>query len=201
MKSQISLSLVAVAALFLGSRAFATPITNIITNGGFETGDFTGWTQGGNTGDTGVNSDSHTGNFAAYMGPGKSAGTLTQNLSTVVGASYELSFFMFGEQPETERLNQVRSLSAISFQVFWGGVMIFDNSTPPSDWTQFQFLNLVATGSTTELKFVFRNDPSFFHLDDVVAGISAVPETLSTLWLALPVFGMLYFARLRRKTA
>lgn len=42
-----------------------------ITNGGFETGDFTGWTLGGNTGYTGVTgSYAHSGNFGAYFGAG-----------------------------------------------------------------------------------------------------------------------------------
>ena len=81
--------------------------------------------------------------------------------------------------------------------------MIFDTTNPPSSYQQFSFLNLTATGTSTQLMFVFQNDPSFFHLDDVVAGITAtgVPEAMSTLWLALPTLAMIAFLQLRRKIA
>ena len=204
-KRQLLLSLFAVPMLCIALHASATPmtpITNIVHNGGFESGTFgsmTSWTQGGNTSNTGVDMDSaHSGSFGAFMGPSKSPGSLSQNLSTTAGSIYELSFFMFGGGEGSELPG---GFGGIFFQVFWGGVMIFDTSTPPVSYQQFQFFNLTASGPTTELKFVFQNDPSFFHLDDVVAGISAVPEALSTLWLALPVIGMLGFVQLRRKMA
>ncbi len=201
-KPQLLLSLLAIPFFCFVLHASATPITNIVTNGGFETGDFTGWTQGGNTSFTGVdNFSAHSGNFGAFMGPaGKGGpGSLSQNLATTVGASYELSFFMYGE-------NEGASMSplgfgTVQFQVFWNGVMIFDTTNPPSSYQQFSFLNLTATGTSTQLMFVFQNDPSFFHLDDVVAGISQVPEMFSTLWLALPALAMIGFVQLRRRIA
>jgi hypothetical protein len=93
--------------------------------------------------------------------------------------------------------------NSVEFQVFWGGVMIFDTTNPPTSYTQFQVFNLSASSSSTQLRFVFVNDPSFFHFDDVVAGITAngVPETLSTLWLALPTLAMVAFLQLRRRHA
>jgi hypothetical protein len=198
-KPEIFFSLLVIPLFCIALHASATPITNIVFNGGFETGDFAGWTQGGNTGDTGVDMDSaHSGNFGAFMGPVKSPGTLSQNLATSAGSIYELSFFMFGGG-EGEMLDG--GFGGIEFQVFWGGTMIFDTNSPPSSYQQFQFFNLTASGPTTQLKFVFQNDPSFFHLDDVVAGISAVPEALSTMWLAVPVIGMIGFLQLRRRTA
>ena len=42
---------------------------NLVVNCGFETGDFTGWTQDGNTGFTGVTTFPQLGNYAAYLGP------------------------------------------------------------------------------------------------------------------------------------
>jgi hypothetical protein len=203
-KPQLLLSLLAVPMLCIALNASAvpaTPITNIVNNGGFETGDFTGWTQGGNTGDTGVNSSSaHSGNFGAFLGPVGTPGTLTQNLTTIASSNYELSFFLEGGGDGGK--GPLGGGSSIFFQVFWNGVKIFD-STGPGPYTQFEFFNLTATGPTTELKFVFQNDPSFFHLDDIVAGITAttVPEAFSTLWLALPVFVLIALARLRRKSA
>ena len=208
-KVQLLLSLLAIPLLCFALRASATPITNIVNNGGFETGDFTGWTQGGNTAFTGVDMFSaNSGNFGAFAGPtsdskgsnGSSGGpgTLSQNLATVAGSTYELSFFMYGEAGGEGFTN---GFGTVSFKVFWNGVMIFDTTTPPGSYTQFSFFNLTATGPSTELKFVFQNDPSFFHFDDVVAGITAVPETLSTLWLALPVVGMFVLLQLRRKIA
>jgi hypothetical protein len=203
-KPQLLLSVLAILALGVALRASATPITNIVNNGGFETGDFTGWTQGGNTGDTGVDMDSaHTGNFGAFLGPVESPGTLTQNLTTIASSNYELSFFLNGNGGSEGTSLPNGGFGGVEFQVFWNGAMIFDTTNPPSSYQQFQFFNLTATGPSTELKFVFQNDPSFFHLDDVVAGLSAatVPEAFSTLWLALPVIGMIGFLRLRRKSA
>jgi hypothetical protein len=205
-KPHMLLSLFAVPMLCIALHASATPmtpITNIVHNGGFEAGSFgstASWTQGGNTSNTGVDMDSaHSGSFGAFLGPSESPGSLSQNLSTTAGSIYELSFFMNSGGGDSESVNG--GFGTVFFQVFWGGVMIFDTSAPPSSYQQFQFFNLTASGPTTELKFVFQNDPSFFHLDDVVAGVSAVPEALSTLWLALPAFGMIGFVQLRRNVA
>ncbi len=54
---------------------------NLVANCGFETGDFTGWTQSGNLGFTGVASGvAFSGTYGAYLGPVGSDGYLTQNL-------------------------------------------------------------------------------------------------------------------------
>jgi len=206
-RAHLLLTLLAIPLLGLALHASATPITNIVTNGGFETGDFSGWSQGGNTEFTGVDgSSSHSGNFGAFAGPtsgGKGSsfgpGTLTQNLTTIVGQSYELSFWMFNDAAKGVIDG---GSSNVMFQVFWNGAMIFDNSGT-STYQQFQFFNLAVTSASTQLKFVFLNDPGFFHFDDVVAGITAttVPEGLSTLWLALPTLAMIGFLQLRRRIA
>jgi hypothetical protein len=206
-KLHLLLSLLAIPLFGFALHTYATPITNIVTNGGFETGDFSGWTQGGNTDFTGVDSSSaHSGNFGAFAGPtsgGKGSsggpGTLSQNLTTIVGQSYELSFWMYNDG--SKGIVDGGS-SNVMFQVFWNGTMIFDNSGT-STYQQFQFFNLAVTSTSTQLKFVFLNDPGFFHFDDVVAGITAtgVPEAMSTLWLALPTLAMIGFLQLRRRIA
>src|SRR5262249_25131594 len=50
-----------------------------LVNGGFETGDFTGWDLSGNTGFTGVSAiNPHSGTYAAFLGPIGSLGFLCQ---------------------------------------------------------------------------------------------------------------------------
>jgi hypothetical protein len=217
-KPQIILSLLAISVLCFALNASAvpaTPITNIVTNGGFETGDFTGWTVSGNTGDftngsftnIGVsNFAANSGNYGAYFGPVGDLAYLSQNLSTVAGMSYDLSFFLRDEVGEALNISPIRPGGGPvtqEFQVFWNGILIFSipPNADPSLYSQFNFSGLVATGATTELKFGFRNDPSFWDIDDIVAGASSVPEALSSIWLALPVVGMFAFLRLRRQAA
>ncbi len=191
------LRLVTVAALCLASRVLAIPHTNIVKNGGFEQGDFTDWIQSGNTSNTGVNGTSaFSGSFGAFAGPVGSLGFLTQSLDTVAGATYDLSFFMHADGTMSPGPNPP---GTIDFQVFWNGALIFETFTPPGSYTQFSFNSLLATGSTTDLQFGFQNDTGFFHLDDVT--VFGVPETFSTLWLALPMALMIGFVQLRRQRA
>jgi PEP-CTERM motif len=64
---------------------------NLVANCGFETGDFTGWTQSGNLGFTGVTGGAYafSGSFGAYLGPVGSDGYLTQ---TIWGNSFSFQF-------------------------------------------------------------------------------------------------------------
>jgi hypothetical protein len=216
-KPHIPASLLAISLLCIALNASAvpsTPITNIVTNGGFEAGNFNGWTLSGNTdftngegsGNIGVDNDSaHSGTYGAFFGPVGSLAYLSQNLSTVAGMTYDLSFFLLNEGSGGQSIGPVRPGGepvGLEFQVFWNGTLIFSipPNSSPSVYSQLNFTGLVATGASTELRVGFRNDPSFWNIDDIVAGASSVPEVLSTIWLALPVVGMFGFLRLRRKS-
>lgn len=147
---------------------------NIVTNGGFETGNFTGWTQSGNTGFTGVNTAAaHSGTYGAYFSPIGSLGFISQNLVTVPGATYTLSFF----------LNDTLPSAPANFTAAFGGVTVLSLTGATSGFQMYSF-NLVATGALTPLQFGFRHDRPSWYFDDVsvqfVSGPS-VPETGSTL--------------------
>jgi hypothetical protein len=80
------------AGLSLGA---AEASANFVTNGGFETGDFTGWTQFGNTAATGVFADATlmpVGTFLAFFGPIGSTGGITQTVGAAPSAALTLSF-------------------------------------------------------------------------------------------------------------
>ena len=205
-KPQLFLSLLAIPLLCIALRASAipmTPITNIVTNGDFESGAFApGWTQSGNTSNTGVDGDSpNTGNFAAGFGNQGSLSILDQTLTTIVGATYDLSFFL---QSEEAKAGFINGFGTQIFQVFWNGVMVFDLGSPggPFEYTQYGASGLTVTGTSTVLEFRIQNDPGVFDLDDItVTGntASSVPETLSTMWLGLTFVGMAGLFQLRRK--
>src|SRR6266550_7045160 len=71
---------------------------NLVTNGSFETGDFTGWTLTGNTGFSGVEcpgapfAGPGDGNCDAFFGPVGSNAILSQNLGTTIGQHYLITF-------------------------------------------------------------------------------------------------------------
>jgi hypothetical protein len=187
-RSKILFSLFAVLLIVFASQASA----NLVTNGGFETGDFTGWTQSGNTGFTSVEAYfSHSGTYQAQFAPMGSNGFLSQDLTTVAGSTYTLSFWLANQFGGDNH-----------FEVSFGGVVLLSlDDVPLIGYTQYTFNGLPATGALTSLQFGFRNEITFFRLDDVSVELTgnAVPESFSTLWLAAPLLGMAAFARLRRK--
>jgi hypothetical protein len=182
-----------VAALFglLASTNLAR--ANLITNPGFETGNFNGWIQFGNVGFTGVDAGlPHSGIFAASLGPVGSLGFLSQTVATTPLSFYNLSFFL-----------QSDGLISNQFQVFWNGSLIFDAvNLTAFDYIDFnsllpdRFQNLLATSVTTPLVFGFRNDPGFLHLDDVA--LEPVPEPTTLILLGTTMAG-LGLARWRRR--
>ena len=171
------------------------------SNPGFETGNFTGWTQIGDTTFTGVDAlSAHSGSFGANLGPIGPLGFISQDLATVAGATYDLTFWL------ANIADRVGNVTPNHFEASWNGSVIpasvLDNAAPAFPYTQFAFTGLLATGSTTALQFGFRHDPAGWWFDDVSVTLSApsgVPEAFSTFWLALPLAGMLGFSLLRRR--
>jgi hypothetical protein len=144
---------------------FVSRVFNVVlvTNGDFETGNFTGWTRSGvmtSTGVTGTvgSTDPHGGSFQAFFGPSTGLGFISQNLSTTVGVSYTLSFWLahpYASDPMTEWLVSVGDTTLMD-----------EHASGNFDYTQFTF-TFTATSSTTALQFGFRTPPGFFLLDDV----------------------------------
>jgi hypothetical protein len=171
MRLTLLLSGAALAAVF-----FFTPTkaqAGLVTNGSFETGDFTGWTTGGNFEDTAVvsgafydYSGAEDGTFYAVLGAVGSDGTLSQTLSTTLGVGYTFSFWInaVGDNPS-------------DFSADWNGTPVYSQSDPNTGnvWTQLSF-NVTGTGSDT-IEFDFRDDPAYMALDNVsVSSASGVPE-------------------------
>jgi hypothetical protein len=148
---------------------------NLVANCGFETGDFTAWTLTGNTGFTGVTGGGYanSGNFGAFFGQVGSDGFLSQTLPTVAG-TVGVSFYLFspGGTPN-------------DFTVSWDGVDIGPDlvNSGAFAYTQYAF-NLTSLGNDT-LRFTFRQDPSFWGLDDVVVAQTPEPGTMGMLFLGL----------------
>jgi sugar lactone lactonase YvrE len=140
----------------------------LVLNGGFESGDFTGWVEIGDFTFCGIGSDPtvvHSGHYGAELGTVGALSYLSQTLSTVAEQSYVLSFWL--DSPDGQTPNE--------FLVSWNGTKLFDQTNLGTvGWTNLQF-TVKATNISSVLEFGFRNDPSYFGLDDInVAAVTAL---------------------------
>src|SRR5581483_11077436 len=143
---------------------------NLIVNGGFETGNFSGWDVSGATVygfDYGItNAGPHSGTYAAYFGAMTGNTSLSQTLSTIPGQLYDGSFWIGNTNQKQPADNLI--------QVIWDGNVVLNGSNvPDAPWTHEEGM-LAATGTSTTIEFVFHNVPGWFNLDDV--SVDAVPE-------------------------
>lgn len=136
------LFVVTVAALLsITSLAFANDIcqsavNNLVVNCGFETADFTGWTQSGNTGVTSVSTTApylFSGSFGAQLGPQGSDGYLSQTLD---GNTFS---FQFRQDPAFWGLDSV-VVAPIAYlgggqDVFSVSFWLYSDGGTPNDFT------------------------------------------------------------------
>jgi hypothetical protein len=196
----IILAAIRCSLMFATAAAFSVAYpakANLITNGGFETGDFSGWTVSGTDNDV-VGSvpliPPHSGNFQALFGIGNNS--ITQNVATTPGSSYVIRFWL-----AAKIFAQVDG----AFSVSWGALTVTSGLTPPGihPYTEFMF-TVPALSPTTALQFQF-SDPNItsntYYLDDISvnpAGVGVgVPDGGSTV--SLLGCALLGLVALRRK--
>jgi hypothetical protein len=173
----------------------------LVTNGGFEDvggaapgspGPLTNWTVGDPANMFASSLIPHSGTWEAALGAiDPAAGKLSQNLTTTVGQSYSLVYWLYsiGDVPNT-------------FSALWNGSTIAgseltdDTSETVGNYKQFVFSDLEATATTTVLEFRATNEFGFWHLDDV--SVTAVPEP-ATKWLAAAAMLLAALTTTRRR--
>ena len=157
--------------------------SNLVVNGGFETGDFTGWSivSGSPTVLCGQGIQ-HSGNCAAAL----YSSVIQQDVPTTAGGLYTLDFWV---------QNQNGALT-----VDWNGSQIL--SAPQGEfptYTEEVFSNLAATTNSTALQFTDGDVPQGAYLDDVIVTAQA-PEPASSL-LLVSGFCLLALRRRARSVA
>jgi hypothetical protein len=190
----------ALAALLLVATGPAQA-QELIVNGGFETGSFAPWVNGGDTSFTGVTGDHpHTGNFAAHLGPlGPTEGTLTQTIATTAGQMYHESYWLRNDGGNPN-----------SFRATINGVTVAGTAltnAPGFEYTatgagmghvEFDF---TATGASTVVGFAFVQNPAYYDLDDVSVMPSPIPEPASLTLFGLGLVPLAGYAWRRRQKA
>ncbi len=162
--------LVAVA-LFLttASRALCQPAGNLVQNGGFETGDFTGWNESGNSEGLLVSLGlPHSGNFGVVFGSADTPAYISQTLATSPGETYTLSFWVASGDNDGGTPNE--------FIVKWSEETIVDEAdmVVPA-WTNMQF-QVTAISDSTTLTFGGWDNPDYILLDDVSVAIPGLAQ-------------------------
>jgi hypothetical protein len=135
---------------------------NLVVNGGFETGNFKGWTLNAvTTVVTNLAAFVHTGGHGAALGQASTLGYLSQTLPTSAGQTYLLSLWLKNPQ------NNNNSGTPNEFVVQWEGTTLYDQTDLPFfGWTNLQFF-VTATNSGSLLQIGFRDDPYYLALDDI----------------------------------
>jgi MYXO-CTERM domain-containing protein len=167
---------------------------DIVVNGGFETGDFTGWTVVDASSNTFVAPiDPHSGVYDAVLGAYPTDGSLSQFLATTPGQNYTLTYWLGNEGGIPN-----------DFGASWDGLTISGSVITDNlngfDYTQFSFANLPAVSSTTLLQFTFSQTPAYWHLDDVSVDPTPTPEPGVPRWAAsIAALGLVVFGAWRRR--
>ena len=173
---------------------------NLVTNPGFETGGFAGWTVGGtpsapsaiNIGVDGNPADVNSGNFGAFAG-NDFLTSLAQTIPTIKGATYAVDFFLNVYQADA-------TFGEMTARFAGQPVLDLKEPTETDAFTHYTG-SVVATASTSDLAFTFIDPPGFFGFDDVSV-VETKPPPIVPEPAALPLLaGVVATWGARRRSA
>jgi hypothetical protein len=193
MKINILMGAAAVAVSVVAAPAFAS--TNLLTNGSFETGDFTGWTIFGDFSYSGTSGTfagvaPEDGNYQVYLGSVNTTGGIYQTFTDTPGVEYTATgwYTGIGGPPS-------------SLEISLDGTDIINLNPAPSNgvYTEFTY-RFIGTGSDTVTVTSYQV-PSY-NLVDNFSVTAAIPEasTWGMLMLGFAGLGLVGY-RARRLAA
>lgn len=149
----------------------ASAPTNLIQNSGFESGDFTGWRQSGDTSFTFVNAAKpvvHSGRHAAFLGPSEQ-GVLEQDFAAEPNAVLAISFWL-------SNFAQSRNVFSMALN---GTEMFCVRNAKAFGYTPYRFLATGTLCGRNTLSFAVQHCRSYFALDSVFVIAADMPAPSS----------------------
>ena len=181
---------VALTSVFITGAASAA--TELISNGGFENGDLSGWSCTGAAQCRERTTSPHTGRYHMQGFDNVGFATLSQTVATIAGTAYDFSFWSFA--------SNLSQGNILRYSLDGGSAVTVTTTTSYAQSID----NFIASGSSAVISFFFETNPGTgsWRIDDVSvtgAGISPVPVPAGGLLLTSALVGGGWVSRRKKK--
>lgn len=142
--------------------------TNLVVNGGFETGDLTGWIHPDSV-PVVLDTFPHSGNYEADWGNNPPDTTISQLIPTTDGATYDINYWL--------RIFTSGDAHVNHFESSFGGQVLQDSNNLTDTGFQLYSYSFVATANQELLQFGASNTSQASVLDDVSVVETVAPAS------------------------